>query len=66
MTAVENAINALDDGEVLTESLTSLGQRHQAWSVTEDHFAVNDQFKKFVPRGRSSEFKERGRVGEVN
>lgn len=40
MTAVENAINALDDGEVLTESLTSLGQRHQAWSVTEDHFAV--------------------------
>ena len=22
--------------------------------------------RKFVPRGRSSEFKERGRVGEVN
>ena len=41
MAAVENAINSLDDGEVLTESLTSLGQRHQAWSVTEDHFAVN-------------------------
>lgn len=40
MAAVENAINSLDDGEVLTESLTSLGQRHQAWSVTEDHFAV--------------------------
>ena len=48
MTAVENAINALDDGEVLTESLTSLGQRHQAWSVTEDHFAVNYQFRETV------------------
>ena len=48
MAAVENAINSLDDGEVLTESLTSLGQRHQAWSVTEDHFAVNYQFRETV------------------
>ena len=48
MAAVENAINSLDDGEVLCESLTSLGQRHQAWSVTEDHFAVNYQFTETV------------------
>ena len=40
MAAVENTINALDDGEVLLESLTSLGRRHQVWFVREEHFKV--------------------------
>ena len=40
MTADENTINALDDGEVLLESLTSLGRRHQVWFVREEHFKV--------------------------
>ena len=40
MAAVENTINALDDGEVLLESLTSLGRRHQVWLVREEHFKV--------------------------
>ena len=41
MAAVENTINALDDGEVLwMESLTSLGRRHQVWFVREEHFKV--------------------------
>ncbi|KAJ7380385.1 hypothetical protein OS493_008841 [Desmophyllum pertusum] len=40
MAAVENAISALDDMEVLVESLTRLGQRHRLWFVREEHFTV--------------------------
>ena len=40
MAAVESAICALDDAEVLVESLTNLGRRHQPWSVREEHFKV--------------------------
>ncbi|PFX27019.1 neuroglobin-like [Stylophora pistillata] len=40
MAAVENTINALDDCEVLLESLSSLGQRHKVWFVREEHFKV--------------------------
>ncbi|XP_078345231.1 neuroglobin-like [Oculina patagonica] len=40
MAAVESTISALDDAEVLVESLTNLGRRHQPWSVREEHFKV--------------------------
>ncbi|KAJ7380386.1 hypothetical protein OS493_008842 [Desmophyllum pertusum] len=40
MASVESAISALDDAEVLVESLTNLGRRHQPWSVREEHFTV--------------------------
>ena len=40
MAAVESTISALDDAEVLVESLTSLGRRHRSWSIREEHFKV--------------------------
>ena len=40
MAAVESTISALDDAEVLVESLTNLGRRHRPWSITEEHFKV--------------------------
>ena len=40
MAAVESTISALDDAEVLVESLTNLGRRHKPWFVREEHFKV--------------------------
>lgn len=40
MAAVESTISALDDAEVLVESLTNLGRRHRPWSIREEHFKV--------------------------
>ena len=40
MAAVESTISALDDAEVLVESLTNLGRRHRCWSIREEHFKV--------------------------
>ena len=41
MAAVEQTICSLDDAEVLIETLTKLGRRHQPWSINEEHFKVN-------------------------
>ena len=40
MAAVESTISALDDAEVLVETLTNLGRRHRPWSIREEHFKV--------------------------
>ena len=44
MAIVENAISSLDDAEVLIECLTNLGQKHQPWSITQEHFRVKKLF----------------------
>ena len=43
MAAVESTISALDDAEVLVESLTNLGRRHRSWSIREEHFKVLEE-----------------------
>ena len=40
MAVVESSISALDDAEVLVESLTDLGRKHLPWSIREEHFKV--------------------------
>ena len=40
MAAVESTISALDDADVLVESLANLGRRHRPWSIREEHFKV--------------------------
>ena len=57
MAAVESTISALDDAELLVESLTNLGQRHRPWSIREEHFKV------IWERFRTYQLKRRETVG---
>ena len=40
MTAVENAVFSLDDGEVFIKHLVSVEERHRTWPVRLKHFDV--------------------------
>lgn len=40
MSALENAVLALNDAEVFTEYLMNLGERHLPWTLKMEHFDV--------------------------
>lgn len=40
MSAVENAVSALNDAEAFTRYLENLGARHIPWHVQKEHFNV--------------------------